>query len=220
MRGRAIFCSRKEIASFLILVCNIPGGTKKNFLILKFDHDQHRSIMLKAMGKSMRIAMGMPKYRRLAKNFCKKEAIENVADVLHSRSMTVWSIPAWHQYFEPADIYHTLRCFYAPDCVNPASIGQMMLGSNCNNRSISLPVSDVNPVHGHPLLILPLPASKHQPEADFPILLDEQLLPLHACGAGYLRSSTLHPTANAKFAVMPALLDFWSCREYDYQSPH
>ena len=164
--------------------------------------------------------MGMPEYRQLVKNFCRKVAIENIADVPHYGSITVLGFPVRLQYFKPADLCDIVMGFNAPDRVNPANIGRMMLESNCNNRSISLPVSGFNPVHESPRLILHLPVSKHQREAGFPILLDEPLLPLHACGAGYLRSSTLHPTADIHCAVMPALLDFWSSHEYGYQRTH
>jgi hypothetical protein len=172
------------------------------------------------MGKSMRVAMEILQYRRLVKSFGRKGAIENIADVLHYRSMTVWTTHVWRQYLEPADLCHMVIGFDAPDCVNPANIGRITLESNCNNRSAFLPVTGINPFHGYPLFILHLPVSRHQREAKFSIQLDEQLLPLHACGVGYLKSLTLHPTANIHFPVMPALSNFWSGHDYGYQSKH
>lgn len=164
--------------------------------------------------------MEIPQYRRLVKSIGRKGAIENIADVLHYRCMTVLSTHIWRQYFEPADLCDMAIGFDAPDCVNPANIGRTTLESNCNNRSAFHPVSGINPFHGYPLFILHLPIYRHRREAEFSIQLDEQLLPLHACGAGYSKSLTLHRTANIHFLVMPALWGFWSGHDYGYQSKH
>ena len=126
----------------------------------------------------MGTAMGMPEYRQVIETFCRNAAIENITDVLHHGAITVQGIPVWLQYFEPADLCRILMDLGAPDQGIPSDVWRMMLESNCTNGSVSLPFLGINPINGHAILILHLSVSMLLQEADFPKLLDEQLIPV------------------------------------------
>ena len=122
--------------------------------------------------------MGMHDYRRLIENFCKKAAIENVADVLHHGAITLQDLPVWLQYLKTTDLCRIVVDLGAPEKGIPSDIWQMMLESNCTNASASLPFLGINPVNRHAILILHLSVSMLLQEADFPKYLEENLMPV------------------------------------------